>query len=41
MYVYGLNTLGVESMIDMDGNSVAAYTANANVYGANVVRFVS
>ncbi|KAJ8071726.1 hypothetical protein OCU04_002042 [Sclerotinia nivalis] len=41
VYVYGLNTLGVESMIDMDGESVAGYTSNANVYGANVVRFVS
>ncbi|KAF7887027.1 uncharacterized protein EAF02_003674 [Botrytis sinoallii] len=41
VYVYGLNTLGVESMIDMNGKSVASYTANENVYGANVVRFVS
>lgn len=39
--MYGLNTLGVESMIDMNGASVATYTSNGNVYGENVIRFVS
>ncbi|PQE29297.1 putative beta-13 exoglucanase precursor protein [Rutstroemia sp. NJR-2017a BBW] len=41
VYVYGLNTLGVQSMIDMGGKSVASYTQNTNVYGENIIRFIS
>jgi glucan 1,3-beta-glucosidase len=41
VYVYGLNTLGVQSMIDMGGKSIASYTQNTNVYGENIIRFIS
>jgi len=39
VYVYGLNTLGSVSMIDRNGASVAAQSANTNSYAESIILF--
>jgi glucan 1,3-beta-glucosidase len=41
VYIYGLNTLGSVSMIDRDGTSVAAQSANTNMYTETVAMYVT
>ncbi|KAL2785424.1 pectate lyase superfamily protein-domain-containing protein [Aspergillus keveii] len=37
--IYNLNTVGVTSMVDIDGQSVANFADNANVYNENIALF--
>jgi len=39
--VYNLNTIGVASMIDENGASLASYSNNVNVYGDGITLFKS
>ena len=41
MYVYGLNTVGAVSMVDRNGVSAAAQSANTNFFASTIVRFVT
>jgi glucan 1,3-beta-glucosidase len=41
VFIYGLNTVGSVSMIDWLGSSIAAQSANTNVFVSSVIRFVT
>lgn len=41
VFMYGLNTVGATSMIDWLGSSIAAQSANTNVFVSSVIRFVT
>jgi len=41
VYVYGLNTVGSVSMVDRNGASAAAQSANTGVFASTIVRFVT
>ncbi|KAI1310595.1 glycoside hydrolase family 55 protein [Xylaria venustula] len=39
--IYGLNTIGSTSMLDVDGKSVATWSDNVNVFPANIILYRS
>jgi len=41
MNVYNLNTLGVQGMIHQNGNKLASYSDNVNVYVDTIALFKS
>ncbi|EKD20654.1 beta-1,3-exoglucanase [Drepanopeziza brunnea f. sp. 'multigermtubi' MB_m1] len=41
VFVYGLNTVGAVSMVDRNGASLAAQSANTGLFASHLVRFVT